>query len=168
MTSCLPRRPLAAPLAFALALALAGCGDPTSDASSEAPSAAAPASEAPAPPPPAADPPAAWEGLSSRGAYRVRVEPEEPPIPLNRIHRWIAQVEDAEGTPVAVEAMSVGGGMPQHGHGLVTEPVATPEGEGRVVIDGMKFHMSGAWRLDLGLMGPKGFDAISFEIQVGP
>lgn len=98
----------------------------------------------------------------------MRIRPEELPIPLNRIHRWRVEIEDRDGRAVVPEAISVGGGMPAHGHGFVTAPKAAPGPDGQLVIDGMKFHMAGAWRLDLGIMGPKGFDAISFEIQVGP
>lgn len=142
----------------------------TACGSDEAGPAAVPA-EAESPAPAAAEvptAPTAWEGLSTRGAYHLRIRPEEPPIPLGKIHRWLVEVEDAQGRPVTPEAMSVGGGMPQHGHGFVTAPEATPVADGQVVIDGMKFHMAGAWRLDLGIMGPEGFDAISFEIQVDP
>ena len=149
---------------------LTACGSGETG-STDAPDASPPAAEAPAPADasvPDLPPPTAWEGLSTRGAYHLRVRPEEPPIPLGRIHRWLVEVENAQGEPVAIEAMSVGGGMPQHGHGFVTEPEATPGPAGEVVIDGMKFHMAGAWRLDLGIMGPHGFDAISFDIQVGP
>ena len=146
------------------AILVSGCG--RDDVAEPAGGALRPA-EAPAPTPPPVAPPI-WEATSTRGAYRVRVRPEEAPIPLSRIHRWLVEIEDAQGNPVSVDGMSVGGGMPQHGHGFVTAPEAMPTGEGQAVIDGMNFHMGGAWRLDLGIMGPKGFDAVSFEIQVGP
>jgi hypothetical protein len=40
------------------------------------------------------------------------------------------------------------GGMPAHGHGFVTTPHVTRDlGGGEFLVEGVKFHMSGAWKL---------------------
>ena len=93
----------------------------------------------------------AW--FSSRAErFRVRVEPDLQPLAINSIHRWIVQVETLDGTPVTSAAIDIRGGMPTHDHGLPTLPEATEHlGEGRYLIEGMRFHMSGYWEVILAI-----------------
>ena len=49
---------------------------------------------------------------------------ETEPPPIHEIHRWRIHVEDAEGRPVEGAWIRVGGGMPEHQHGLPTQPSA--------------------------------------------
>lgn len=55
--------------------------------------------------------------------------------------------------------------MPQHGHGLPTAPaVIEALGDGRFLIEGMKFNMPGWWVLDLVIDGPDGHDTVTFNL----
>ncbi|NNL84629.1 MAG: auxin-binding protein [Myxococcales bacterium] len=108
-------------------------------------------------------------GESRRGLYRVRLRPAEGEIPVGRIHDWIVSLEDSEGRPVEPTALSVDGGMPQHGHGLVTAPRVTRKlSPGTFLIEGMKFHMAGTWTLNLGISAAAGRDVMSLTVEVGP
>ncbi len=82
--------------------------------------------------------------------FQVSVDPGLRPVAINTIHRWVVQVLTADGTPVPAARITVSGGMPTHDHGLPTRPEATGYlGEGRYVIEGMRFHMAGEWEVVL-------------------
>jgi hypothetical protein len=101
--------------------------------------------------------------------YRVSLRPEREPVPLRQLHAWIVRIETPGGEPVHPTRLAVSGGMPQHGHGFETEPRVTRDlGEGEFLIEGMRFHMSGAWRIRLEWVAPAGADVAFFEIEVEP
>jgi hypothetical protein len=63
--------------------------------------------------------------------------------------------------------IGVDGGMPQHGHGLPTKPRVTRElGDGRYLIEGMKFSMTGWWEIKLAVQGDRGADKVTFNTVV--
>lgn len=103
------------------------------------------------------------------GVYRVLLAPERTPVAIGPVHRWTVRVDavasGAAGTaPVTV---SVDGGMPQHGHGLPTQPRVTGRlADGRLVIDGMKFSMPGWWELRLRVAGPAGTDSVTYNLTL--
>jgi hypothetical protein len=54
--------------------------------------------------------------------------------------------------------------MPQHGHGFPTQPKVTRElGDGRYLLEGMKFSMPGWWELKLKVDASSGADEITFN-----
>jgi hypothetical protein len=86
--------------------------------------------------------------LSRSGYFRVSFESELDPIVINRIHTWTFQVTTPEGEPVLGAQMTATGGMPEHNHGLPTDPQMTAElGDGRYRFEGFRFHMNGDWEL---------------------
>lgn len=107
--------------------------------------------------------------VTANGVYRVLLAPERTPVPLQRLHRWTVRVEPvgaagAAGTPPTV---TVDGGMPQHGHGLPTQPRVTGRlSDGRLVIDGMRFSMPGWWELRLRVAGVAGSDSVTFNLTL--
>jgi hypothetical protein len=108
-------------------------------------------------------------GESRRGLYRVSLRPAEGEIPIGRIHDWIVSLEDSDGRPVEPTALSVDGGMPQHGHGFVTAPRVTRKlAPGTFLVEGVKFHMAGTWTLNLGISAAAGRDVMSLTVEVGP
>ena len=69
-------------------------------------------------------------------------------LPLNRIHTWKVRFEAVDGSILADEvSLIVAGGMPAHDHGLPTEPQAIAAGDGMFRVEGLRFHMHGAWEL---------------------
>ena len=86
--------------------------------------------------------------LTRSGYYRVSYTSQLEPLTINRIHDWIIHVEDAEGAPVDGASVSITGGMPEHNHGLPTDPRMTRSlGNGDYLVEGMRFHMNGNWAL---------------------
>ncbi len=89
---------------------------------------------------------------SRAGHFQVAVAPDLEPLAINTIHRWVVEVLSAEGAPAPSAEITVRGGMPAHDHGLPTRPEATRYlGEGRYLIEGMRFHMAGYWQVILGI-----------------
>ena len=85
---------------------------------------------------------------SRDGYFMLRYEPGLDPLVINRIHEWTLILTTADGQPVDNATLRITGGMPVHDHGLPTAPEATALGsEGRYRIDGLRFHMGGAWEL---------------------
>jgi hypothetical protein len=75
--------------------------------------------------------------LTRDGRYEVTYTPEVQPIPTRTLHAWTIEVRTRDGHPVEGATLKIGGGMPDHGHGLPTAPVAREAlGGGRYVIDG--------------------------------
>lgn len=105
------------------------------------------------------------EKATETGLYMAAVAPVEEPVTVGPMHAWVVTLEDRDGAPVDGAQIHVDGGMPQHGHGLPTSPAVTQElGEGRYLIEGMKFNMGGWWELDLGIEGPAGADGVTFNL----
>jgi hypothetical protein len=99
------------------------------------------------------------------GHYIASILPEQEPVSVGLMHAWLVTLTDREGSPVDGARITIDGGMPQHGHGLPTLPQVTGDlGNGRYYIDGVKFNMQGWWELKLGIDGPAGSDAVTFNI----
>lgn len=103
--------------------------------------------------------------------YRVAIRSLADPIAINKIHAWEVQLRTPAGEPAFGASIDVGGGMPQHGHGFPTRPRMTKElGDGRYLIEGMKFSMSGWWEIKLKISAAAGADDVTFNtvISTGP
>jgi len=104
---------------------------------------------------------------SDAGAYRVALVPPAQAPAINQMHSWKVKLATADGAPVHGARFGVDGGMPQHGHGLPTQPRVTRELEdGTYQLDGMKFSMTGWWELKLAIEGPQGTDKVTFNTVV--
>jgi hypothetical protein len=107
----------------------------------------------------------ALEKPTAIGLYKAAITPQANPIVVGSMHAWTVTVLTPAGAPVKVAKIAINGGMPQHGHGLPTAPQVTKSlGEGRYLIEGMKFNMRGWWTLDLAIDGPKGPDTVTFHL----
>ena len=88
------------------------------------------------------------EWSTRSGFYRIRYESEIDPLEINRIHEWVFVISTPDGEPVSGASITLTGGMPEHNHGLPTAPRMTAElGNGRYLVEGMRFHMAGDWEL---------------------
>lgn len=96
--------------------------------------------------------------------YRVALHSLADPIAINKLHAWEISLRSPSGDPVPGARISVDGGMPQHGHGFPTQPRVTKElGDGRYLLEGMKFSMPGWWEIKLRVEAPSGADEITFN-----
>jgi hypothetical protein len=118
----------------------------------------------------ATPPPASEFGLgprtSARGLYTATLESDEP-LRTRRLQTVRVRVADANGRALDGVAIDVNGGMPQHGHGLPTEPrVTVNAGDGLYVIEGVRFNMGGWWEFTLALTAAAGTDMVTFNFQL--
>lgn len=143
-------------LGLGTALLLSGCG-----------------SEADRPPAPA--PAGKLVGLpaaatSERGRYRVAARPVSP-VELHVLHDWIVRIElrDGVGPSEVPQSIQFDGGMPSHGHGFVTHPRVTENlGGGEFRVEGVKFHMPGAWLLRVTVTSASGPDEAELPVTIAP
>lgn len=99
--------------------------------------------------------------------YRVQVHSLADPIVINKMHAWEIRLRSASGEPVTGAKIGVDGGMPQHGHGFPTRPAVTRElGDGRYLLEGMKFSMPGWWELKLNIDAADGSDDVTFNTVI--
>ncbi len=68
-----------------------------------------------------------------------------------------------EGTTVAVDAT-----MPEHRHGMMTQPVTAAAGPGRWRTEGLKLHMQGTWVFAVAIGGPAGEDRVAVPFEQPP
>lgn len=99
--------------------------------------------------------------------YHVEIAPELDPLAPGVMHAWVLVLTTPDGEPVEDAKIVIGGGMPQHGHGLPTAPKATAYlGEGRYRIDGVRFNMAGNWTLEFAISASPGDDAVVFNVAL--
>jgi hypothetical protein len=84
---------------------------------------------------------------SESGNLRATYTSDVTPVPLNRIHSWTLHLETVAGAVLEGAQLEFAGGMPAHNHGLATAPVVTSLGAGNYRVEGLRFHMQGAWEL---------------------
>lgn len=104
---------------------------------------------------------------SETGLFRVSYEPDVQPAPLNAVHAWTLQVARADGQPVEGAQITVSGGMPQHRHGMPTQPeVAAGLGGGAYRVEGMKFQMPGWWAVTFEIEAQGEKDTVTFNLML--
>lgn len=104
---------------------------------------------------------------SAAGLYRATIHPQGDSIPKGKLHRWTLHLETLAGAPIDSAAISVDGGMPQHGHGLPTKPRVTRDlGAGDHLVEGMKFNMGGWWVVTFRVAAAQGQDSIVFNLKL--
>jgi hypothetical protein len=85
--------------------------------------------------------------MSRQARYRVSIR-QRPEPALNELQGWLLHVETADGKPVSAANINVSGGMPQHGHGMPTQPKIKAEpGAGDYRVEGLQFSMPGWWEI---------------------
>ena len=105
--------------------------------------------------------------LSKAGRYEVTYAPSVTPVPKRALHTWTLQVRTRDGRPVDGAQLRIDGGMPDHGHGLPTQPqVREALGNGTYVVEGMKFNMGGYWVVDVAIASAEGADDVRFELNL--
>lgn len=113
--------------------------------------------------PAAACPPAPADGRTITGegvtaAWRVD---GATTIPAAQPFALIVRVCPADASLVAVDAT-----MPAHRHGMNYRPSLQPLGDGRWRVEGLLFHMSGAWELRLDLRAAGRTQALRQPIEL--
>lgn len=116
-------------------------------------------------------PPAAAEfgmgpRVSANRKYTATLQPRAP-LRLRRLQTLPVRITDAAGRPVDEARITVDGGMPEHGHGLPTQPrLGRALGDGVYEIDGVRFSMGGWWEFKLAIESPAGADRVTFNLSL--
>ena len=122
-----------------------------------------------------AAPPAAWNApkVTQSGKYEVALSLSADPPPLGELFTVSARVRDKDGTPIDDGTVTLDARMPQHNHGMETDPIDDPgqcdpaggrckHPDGVYQATGFKFHMGGEWTITVDVVGPRGPDSTSF------
>lgn len=105
--------------------------------------------------------------ISDGGFFKVSYTASTGTVPVNQMHQWTLHVETADGQLVEDATINVDGDMPQHGHGLPTQPRVTKYlGNGDYLVDGMKFQMGGWWLMDFTITADGKTDAAHFNMML--
>jgi hypothetical protein len=102
--------------------------------------------------------------LSEQGLYRVEVRQAPEPLPKGEHFSLGLRVVsmDNSDTPLDASAVTVEAGM-RHGrddgfaHGMQSEPRVSVR-DGLILVEGLYFHMGGAWTLQVTIDGDDGED----------
>ena len=106
-------------------------------------------------------------GVTDKG-LKIEIYSELSPLSINQIHSWHVRVLDRNDEILELEELDIFGGMPEHDHGLPTQPeVTTRLDNGDYLLEGVRFHMQGHWQLqvELQLNGVEDTAIIDFDLQ---
>lgn len=109
-----------------------------------------------------------WQQTSEQGVFNVTLDSQvENAVEINEFLEWILTVESVSGEAVSPARITVGGGMPAHGHGLPTQPqVSEYLGEGKYLVKGLKFSMNGRWELSFDIQSEDQKDKVVFDLKI--
>ena len=117
--------------------------------------------------PPAKDLDYSTMKMTANDAFHVMYKSVGGQIRINKIHSWELTVKDVNGQPVNNAKVTVVADMPEHGHGLPTQPEISGTGmEGLYRVDGMKFTMPGWWVVTVHVMAEGVHDNVSFNLNI--
>ena len=115
---------------------------------------------------PAADAFGLGPRTSEHRTYTATLQPKEPLV-VRRLQTVAVTIVDAKGRPVEGASIAVDGGMPEHGHGLPTQPrIKRALGNGTYEIEGVRFNMGGWWELRLAIDSAAGSDRVTFNLSL--
>ena len=106
-------------------------------------------------------------GVTDNG-LNVEIYSELSPLSINKMHSWHVRILDHDGEMLQLEELNIFGGMPEHDHGLPTQPeVTTRLDNGDYLLEGVRFHMQGHWQLQIELQyaGVEDTAIIDFDLQ---
>jgi hypothetical protein len=104
--------------------------------------------------------------VSEKGIFKVTYTSYPEVVPVHKLHTWRLKVETVDGKPVKDAKISVGGTMPEHGHGMPTQPEVTKNyGDGAYLVEGMEFSMPGWWVVNFKIKADGKTDKAAFNLQ---
>ncbi len=90
-----------------------------------------------------------FTAVSNDGAYFVAARPSSQPVPLNEPFELLVAVTRAEqrDTPLQRVRLDFDADMPEHRHGMNTQPLVSANADGTFTVRGVQLHMPGYWEL---------------------
>jgi len=105
--------------------------------------------------------------FSDNGHFHVSYISKMKPIEINSLHSWKIIIIDKDGNALPNAEVSVVGGMPEHNHGLPTQPqITTNFGDGCYLLEGLKFHMLGWWTVTISITNENINDTVTFNLKL--
>ena len=103
---------------------------------------------------------------SATGLYNATLEQSRELRP-RQMQTVRVSIVDGGGRPVEGAMLTIGGGMPQHGHGLPTRPRMTRViGNGTYEVEGVRFNMGGWWEFKVTITSERGADTVTFNLSL--
>ena len=103
---------------------------------------------------------------SSKSYFQTDLHCETEPT-VGPYQVCVLKLTDRNGKPVLNAQLAVDGGMPAHGHGLPTAPVAVlVDQQGTYQINGLQYNMPGAWLLGFLIRTPERNDKVVFDFVI--
>ena len=103
--------------------------------------------------------------LSAEKIFHVSYSSDPESVTINQFIIWTLTLKREDGQPVTDAVISVDGDMPEHGHGLPTQPEVTLDlGNGEYLVEGLKFSMPGWWIIKFHIRTQDSEDSISFNL----
>lgn len=104
------------------------------------------------------------EVTSDGGSYTLSYTPEPDPIPpVSNFSLLLDLMDNASGESVVGASLELDATMPEHNHGMNTNPPVLEVGEGSYRVDGMQFHMSGHWQLEFRIVHEESVETAVFH-----
>ncbi len=105
--------------------------------------------------------------ISDNGHFQVSYISTMQPIEINNLHAWKIFIKNKDGKDIPNAEIHVVGGMPDHNHGLPTQPQITKSfGDGCYLLEGMKFQMPGWWTVTLTITNEDITDTVTFNLKL--
>jgi hypothetical protein len=102
---------------------------------------------------------------TDQGVFQVSYQSDLEPAQINQLHAWTLHVDNNAGEPVDDATIQVTASMPDHGHGMPTDPVVTEAlGGGDYRVEGLKYSMPGWWTLTLEITAQGQTDQVTFNL----
>lgn len=105
--------------------------------------------------------------LSRQQRYRVTLV-QAPRHQVMREESWLIRITTPDGKPVDGASLNVMGGMPEHGHGLPSQPaVSAGDRPGEYRVEGLSFSMPGWWEVSFYISQNRRDDSVTFNLIAG-
>jgi hypothetical protein len=118
--------------------------------------------------PPGAIPTGRYGAVSNDKTYFVAYKSTPNPIPLNELFElsvWVYPAND-HSRPLTDVKLHADAAMPEHDHGMNTQPKVRPNNDGSFRVSGMQFHMPGHWQLYLDVTRGAVTERAQFDIEL--
>ena len=103
---------------------------------------------------------------SIHGTYSATLDPMQQ-IRVRRMQSMRVLLTSRDGSAIENAQILIDGGMPEHGHGLPTQPRVTRYlGDGAYEVEGVKFNMGGWWEFQLAINSEAGVDTVTFNLDL--
>ncbi len=105
--------------------------------------------------------------LSRQKHYQVTLV-QVPRHQVMQEESWLIRVTTADGNAVDDASINVMGGMPEHGHGLPSQPaVSRAQAPGEYRVEGLSFSMPGWWEVSFYIARQHLDDTVTFNLIAG-